>query len=123
MAFISIINLHITTTISSSSYMFLVIFCGQLLMYCIYTCLSDLWVLPVKNSCPCRDLNPGPPGTKLICYQLSPILAWMKHLKIENDKNLIKLGRLSFKCHQTKLLLKKQHTLCLFVCLFVCIHL
>ena len=33
------------------------------------------YLFSLKNSRPCRDLNPGPPRTKPICYQLSyPVL-------------------------------------------------
>ena len=45
-------QLHITLKISSSSYMFHGDLLWAAFMYCIYTCLSDLWALP---SCiPCR---------------------------------------------------------------------
>ena len=42
------------------------------------------YLFSLKNSRPCRDLNPGPPGTKPICYQLSyPGLDYIQIVKIE----------------------------------------
>ena len=45
-------QLHITLKISSSSYMFHGDLLWAAFMYCIYTCLSDLWALPI--CIPCR---------------------------------------------------------------------
>ena len=70
---------HLRTIFQSSLHILQITFfhmwdlCGQLFLYCIYTCLSDLWVLfmPVllfqcvnylfslENYHPCQDFNPG----------------------------------------------------------------
>ena len=31
----------------------------------------------INNSLPCRDLNPGPPGTKQIAYQCATLLRFI----------------------------------------------
>ena len=35
---------------------------------------NNSFLLRITNSLPCRDLNPGPPGTKLIAYQCATVL-------------------------------------------------
>ena len=62
MVYILIINYTLLKTISASSYRFHGDLLWAAFIYCIYTCLSDLWALPIslKNYCPCQDLNPGP---------------------------------------------------------------